>query len=90
MPKRQGDRFSVARYRRFYGSSAIRSLALSAEAAELFAEIRSSSRVKPADALHLAMASTANADYFVTNDTQLQKLTVSGIKNICAASDVRF
>ena len=59
-----------------------------AEAADRFADLRSSSRVKPADALHLALAASVGADYFVTCDSKLHALSVPGIASICAPEDV--
>ena len=39
---------------------------------------------KPADALHLALAASAGADYFVTTDTKLHSLIIPGIIHICS------
>jgi predicted nucleic acid-binding protein len=61
----------------------VRIVPLSADAAERFADIRASTRVKPADALHLALAASAGADYFVTYDTKLHSVSVPGIAKIC-------
>lgn len=50
--------------------------------AETFAQMRATSGVSPADAIHLACASNAGVDLFLTNDSRLQKLVVPGIKFI--------
>jgi predicted nucleic acid-binding protein len=55
---------------------------LSTDVAERFADIRAITRVKPADALHLAFAASAGTDYFVTTDTKLHALNIPGIKHI--------
>jgi predicted nucleic acid-binding protein len=81
-PKRNYDIFTAARHRRFFHSPAVTLVPLSADAAERFADLRASTRVKPADALHLALAS-ARTDYFVTTDTKLHSLTFPGISRIC-------
>ena len=88
VPKRNRDAFTAARYRRFFQSSQVTMLPLSFDAAERFADIRASLRVKPADALHLALAASAGADYFVTTDTRLHSLTIPGIAHICAPDAV--
>ncbi len=83
VPKRNHDIFTAARYRRFFHSPAVTLVPLSADAAERFADLRSTTRVKPADALHLALAASAATDYFVTTDTKLHSLTIPGIARIC-------
>jgi predicted nucleic acid-binding protein len=42
--------------------------------------IRAQTRVSQADGIHLASAAAAGVDLFVTNDTQLQKLAIPGIR----------
>jgi predicted nucleic acid-binding protein len=83
LPKRSRDVFTAARYRRFFQSSAVTLVPLSSDVAERFADIRASTRVKPADALHLALAASVGTDYFVTTDTKLHPLTIPGITQIC-------
>jgi predicted nucleic acid-binding protein len=83
LPKRNGDIFTATTYRRFFLSQSVRLIPLGADTAEHFADIRASKRVKPADALHLALAASAGTDYFVTTDTKLHALTVPGISRIC-------
>ena len=48
--------------------------------AERFAQIRASLSVKPADAIHLAIAAEAAVDVFLTNDSQLIGRVVPGIQ----------
>jgi len=90
VPKRDGDIFTATKYRRFFLSPAVITIPFGPDAAERFADIRASSRIKPADALHLAIAATANVDYFVTNDTQLHRLSIPGINHICSPEDITF
>jgi predicted nucleic acid-binding protein len=82
LPKRSKDVFTAATYRRFFHSSAVRMIPFGIDTAEHFADLRASARVKPADALHLALAASAGTDYFVTTDTRLHSLTVPGIAHI--------
>jgi predicted nucleic acid-binding protein len=88
LPKRNNDIFTATRYRRFFQSRAVAIVALSVETAERFADIRATTHVKPADAMHLALAASANTDYFVTYDAKLHALTIPGITQICSPKDV--
>ncbi|MBV8729261.1 MAG: PIN domain-containing protein [Acidobacteriia bacterium] len=54
-------------------------LPLSIEVAERYGQIRAAHRVSPADAIHLASASVARANLFLTNDAVISKLTIPGI-----------
>jgi uncharacterized protein len=54
-------------------------LPFTAETAERYAQIRADQRLTPADAIHLATASVARANLFLTNDPAISKLTVPGI-----------
>jgi predicted nucleic acid-binding protein len=83
IPKRNGDLFTATRYRRFFTSSAVNVAPFTTDTAERFADIRASTRAKPADALHLALAASAAVNYFVTTDTKLHLLSVPGIAHIC-------
>jgi predicted nucleic acid-binding protein len=83
LPKRNGDIFTATTYRRFFLSSAVHLIPFGLDVAERFADLRASARVKPADALHLALAASAGTDYFVTTDTKLHSLTIPGISHIC-------
>ena len=47
-----------------------------------FSNIRSSTKVKTADAIHLACAASAGVDLFLTGDKQLVKLNIPGIQFI--------
>jgi predicted nucleic acid-binding protein len=88
VPKRNSDLFTSMKYRRFFLSSAVSLIPFATEVAERFADIRASTRVKPADALHLALAASGGVDCFVTTDTRLHSLTISGIARICPPDEV--
>ena len=83
VPKKNRDVFTATKYRRFFLSSAVSLIPFGTDVAERFADLRASTRVKPADALHLALAASAGSDYFVTTDTKLHSLTIPGISRIC-------
>ena len=51
-------------------------------AAPKFAEIRRDRSIRTPDAIQLACASAANTDLFITNDKQLTKKSVQGIRSI--------
>ena len=53
-----------------------------AAAAERYAEIRARHRTTPADSIHLACAATVGVDLFLTNDAELTRLDVRGIRFI--------
>jgi len=48
--------------------------------AERYSMIRAESRVSQADGIHLATAAAAGVDLFVTNDGDLRKLVIPGIR----------
>jgi predicted nucleic acid-binding protein len=66
--------------KKFFKSGELRVLPFSSEVAERYALIRAQQRVSPADAIHLATASTAHVDLYLTNDVKLRKLVIDGIK----------
>jgi predicted nucleic acid-binding protein len=59
------------------------------QTADRFARIRARHSVSPADAIHLASASEARANLFLTNDKRLSRLTVEGIDFI-AGMDINL
>jgi predicted nucleic acid-binding protein len=83
IPKRNGDLFTATKYRHFFLSSAVKLIPFGTDTAERFADIRASTRARPADSLHLALAASAGTDYFVTTDTKLHSIKIPGIATIC-------
>ena len=80
VPIRSGDSFLVASYKRaLLASATVELVPFSAEVAVSFATLRARHRTQSADAIHLSLAATAQADIFVTADSRLQKLVVPGI-----------
>jgi uncharacterized protein len=73
------DRERASEARQMFELPEIRLLPLSIEVMERYAQIRVDQRVTPADAIHLATASVARANLFLTNDAAISKLTIPGI-----------
>ena len=72
--------------RRVIGVSQI--VHLDEAAGDAFAHVRTTTRIKGADAVQLACAMAAGVDYFITNDTDLQKLSLPGINQITSAQRI--
>lgn len=53
-------------------------------AADTYALLRVNQAIKPADAIQLACAAAVGVELFITNDKDLQKLTIPGIHFICS------
>jgi len=77
-------------YLNFFTGGAVRVVPFELEAAKRYGQIRSSAAVRPADAIQLACAAAAGTDLFVTNDTRLGKLVVSGITFITGIERIPF
>jgi predicted nucleic acid-binding protein len=48
-------------------------------AADIYAQLRENSAIKPPDAIQLSCAAAAGVELFITNDVSLHRLTVPGI-----------
>ena len=68
--------------RNFFDSPAVRLLPFNLDAADRNAKIRAQHNISPADAIHLACASIAQVDVYLTNDQRLKKLIIQGIQFI--------
>lgn len=79
-PRMRNDVAGISTLKRFFGSKDIEILPFTIEAADRYSMIRAETRVRQADAIHLATAAAAGVDLFVTNDDKLQKLVISGIR----------
>ena len=83
LPVRNNDTFTVASYRSMILASATTEVVpFTAEVALQFASLRAFQRTQAPDSLNLALAASAKADIFLTNDTDLHKLTIPGIGSI--------
>jgi len=59
-------------------------------AAGLYAALRCDRTLRPADAIQLACAAAAGVDLFITNDSRLHSMRVSGIQFIVPLDRVPF
>jgi predicted nucleic acid-binding protein len=66
----------------FFRSAELRVLDFRLSTAGRYTKIRSQLRVSPADAIHLASASEAGVDLFLTHDQRLRGKLVAGIQFI--------
>jgi predicted nucleic acid-binding protein len=72
----------VSKVRAFFRSPELRLLEFKLSTAEIFAEIRGRGGISAGDAIHLACASEARVDLFLTHDKRLAKKIVPGIQFI--------
>jgi predicted nucleic acid-binding protein len=72
----------VSKLRAFFRSPELRLLEFKLSTAEIFAEIRGRTGITSGDAIHLACASEARVDLFLTHDKRLAKKIVPGIQFI--------
>jgi predicted nucleic acid-binding protein len=68
--------------RDYFESDHVRLLEFTSEAADRYGRIRAQYGVSPADAIHLATASVAQVDLYLTNDARLKELLIEGIQFI--------
>jgi predicted nucleic acid-binding protein len=89
-PKEAGNTILEKSYLHFFLGGSVELIAFEAEAAKRYADIRSRERVRPADAIQLACAAAARTDLFVTNDSRLSGLVVSGITFITGLARIPY
>jgi len=78
--RKRGSASGIEAVRRYFTSGAVEILAFTEAAADRYSVIRAANRVSQADAIHLACAAEAGIDVFMTNDRDLRKLSIPGIK----------
>lgn len=79
-PRKQKDDAGIRGIKKFFGSKDIEILPFNIESADKYSMIRADTRVTPADGIHLATAAATGVDLFITNDGELQKLAIPGIR----------
>jgi len=79
-PRRKGSTSGVEAVKNYFLSGAIEVLPFTQTTAERYSIIRAANRVSQADGIHLACAAEAGVDLFFTNDHDLRKLSIPGIK----------
>ena len=89
-PKELGNTLLEKSYLSFFTGGSVGLIPFDSLAAMRYAEIRSRTRVRPADAIQLACAAAAGTDLFVTNDTRLSGLVVPGITFITGIGRIPY
>ena len=89
-PKETGNSILEKSYLNFFTRTPVELIAFEAEAAKRYADIRSRERIRPADAIQLACAAAARTDLFVTNDSRLSQVVVSGITFVTGIERVPY
>jgi predicted nucleic acid-binding protein len=89
-PKELGNAILEKSYLNFFLSGSVELVPFDVEAARRYGEIRSRERVRPADSIQLACAAAAGTDLFVTNDSRLSGLVVSGITFITGIARIPY
>lgn len=69
----------AAKIEEFFDSGLVEFLPFDRKAAKLFADLRATTNISPADSMHLACAGSAGVDLFLTHDKNLHKLHVPGV-----------
>jgi predicted nucleic acid-binding protein len=81
-PQMAGNRAVYSSIRDFMRGGEIELLPFTAETAEQYSSVRAQTRLKAADAIHAASAILAKVEIFVTNDADLRKQRIPGIRFI--------
>lgn len=79
-PRRRGSYSGVDAVKQYFLSGAVEILPFTEATADRYSLIRGAKKVSQADGIHLATAAEAGVDVFVTNDGDLLKLSIPGIK----------
>jgi uncharacterized protein len=79
-PRRQGSVSGISAVKSYFTSGAIEILPFTEATADRYSLIRAANRVSQADGIHLATAAEVGIDVFFTNDKDLRKLSIPGIK----------
>jgi uncharacterized protein len=79
-PRRRGSISGADAVKQYFLSGAVEILPFTVATADRYSLIRGANKVRQADGIHLATAAEAGVDVFVTNDGDLRKLSIPGIK----------
>ena len=79
-PQRNGSVSGVNAVKKYFLSGAVEVLPFTESTSERYSIIRGGNRVSQADGIHLACAAEAGVDIFFTNDRDLRRLSIPGIK----------
>jgi len=81
-PQKQKATEKIQSVKEYFESGEVELVPFTASTAGIYSQIRAENSVLPADAIHLASAAEARTDLFLTNDKQLQRFNIPGIKFI--------
>ena len=79
-PRRRGSASGVDAVKKYFLGGAVEILPFTEATSDRYSIIRAANRVSQADAIHLASAAEIGTDLFFTNDGDLRKLSIPGIK----------
>lgn len=79
-PRRRGSVSGVDAVKKYFLSGAVEILPFTEATSDRYSIIRGANRVSQADGIHLASAAEIGTDLFFTNDGDLRKLSIPGIK----------
>jgi len=79
-PRRRGSISGVDAVKQYFLSGAVEILPFTEATADRYSLIRGANKVSQADGIHLATAAEAGVDVFVTNDGDILKLSIPGVK----------
>ena len=79
LPRRRADQTAITAITDFLRSGEVEIIPFNWGAAEQYSILRADTRVKAADAIHLACAIEARVDLFLTNDQELRRLRIPRI-----------
>ena len=79
-PRRRGSVSGVDAVKKYFLSGAVEILPFTVATSDRYSIIRGANRVSQADGIHLASAAEIGTDLFFTNDGDLRKLSIPGIK----------
>jgi len=88
--KGRGNKQRIQDVKAAFESAVSEVIPFTAETADLFGQIKGSSKIASADAIHLACAASAGADLFLTNDKTLIGLVIPGIQFIASLDTELF
>jgi uncharacterized protein len=81
-PRRLGAQDVATKIKQWFESGSVELLPFDLDTADRYSSLRATGKMKQADAIQLATASVAGVDAFLTNDKELLKLTIPGIRFI--------
>lgn len=89
-PYKLGAVSAAQQIRELFESSFVEIIPYTLKTADVYAQIRAAQKVSPPDAIHLACASQAGIDLFLTNDSKLPGKVIPGIQFIAGLNTNLF